>query len=49
MLMIFNERLFVKVPIGKFGSVLFESSDGLVHSPRYLALFTISLLSGSQA
>lgn len=31
-----------------FGSVIFDSTDGLVQSPRLMALFTLSLLSGCQ-
>ena len=38
-----HDHMFLTV-VTYQGSMTFDTQDGLVHSPRYVALFTISLL-----
>ena len=42
-----EECIFFSIQQTFIGDITFDSLDHLVHSPRYLALFTISLMHGS--
>lgn len=38
--------VFITLKETIFGDIIFDSTDGLVLSPRYLSMFTLSFLSG---
>lgn len=38
--------MFVTMSGTWFGDLIFDSTDGMIHSPRFLAMFTVSILSG---
>jgi hypothetical protein len=45
-ILILEMNLFITVDGTLLGEIIFDSTDGLIHSPRFLSLFTISFLSG---
>lgn len=46
MIMLLEVQVFVTMKGTVFGDLIFDSTDGLIHSPRHLAMFTVSFLSG---
>ncbi len=44
--MLIDLSVIVTIQNRNFGNVIFDSTDGLAQSPRLMALFTLSLLSG---
>ena len=39
-------KVFVTIKGTLFGDLVFDNTDGMIQSPRFLSLFTISILSG---
>jgi hypothetical protein len=41
-----NEQIFVTMMETVFGDMIFDSTEGFIGSPRFMSLFTISLMAG---
>lgn len=45
LVMLLEMQVFVTLTGTLLGDLIFDGTDGLVHSPKFLAMFTVSILS----